>query len=168
VERRSVGFNAQTRATSEDRVISFIVSDESIVDRHGTVVKIAGLQIDNYLQRNGLVGYMHQLYGGGFSTPNVEHVIGRTLRLRKSGSTLEADIEFLPESVNRTAEQIFQMVKRRVLSATSIGFIPKKVVVERHDGREVPVIAEAELIEISVVPVPSNPNVGVVSGRARA
>jgi HK97 family phage prohead protease len=168
VERRSVGFNAQTRATSEDRVISFIVSDESVIDRHGTIVKVAGLQTDNYLTKNAVVGWMHNLYGGWFSTPDAEHVIGRTLRLRQSGSKLEADIEFLPGSVNPTAERIFQMVKRNVLNATSIGFIPKKVVTEIHEGREVPVILESELLEISVVAIPSNQNVGVSGGRTKS
>jgi HK97 family phage prohead protease len=167
VERRAVAFNAQTRATSEDHVISFVISDESVIDRHGTVVKVAGLQYDDYLKRNPVVGWMHNLYGGWFNTPDAEHVIGRTLRLRKKGSQLEADIEFLPASVNPTAERIFQMVKRNVLSSTSIGFIPKRVVMEMRDGKEIPTIVESELLEISVVAIPSNPNVGVSGGRAR-
>jgi HK97 family phage prohead protease len=165
-ERRSVGFNAQTRASSE-RVISFIVSDESVIDRHGTILKVSGLSTDTYMTRNPVVGWAHNLYGGFFSTPDPEHIIGRTLRLRKAGSKLEADVEFLPESVNPTAERIYQMIRRKALNSTSIGFIPKKVTTTVIDGREVPVIEESELLEISVVAIPSNPAVDVTSGRSR-
>lgn len=163
IERRS--FNAEVRATSNDEhEIEAAITDENITDRHGTVVRIAGLSTENYM-RNPVVGWSHNLYGSLFGTPDPEHVIGRTVRLRQSGSRLVATIRFLPESVNPVAERIYQMVRHGAINATSIGFIPKRVVIETIAGKETPIVTEAELLEVSIVPLPSNVGAEITSGR---
>jgi HK97 family phage prohead protease len=151
---RSASFQASTRAAG-DRTITADITDEDITDRHGTRLKIAGLETANYM-RNPVVGWMHNLYGSPWTAPEVEHIIGRTLKLQRSGSRLSATIQFLPESVNPTAERIYQMVKRGFLNSTSIGFIPRQVAVERIGEKDVTVITKSELLEVSIVALPSN------------
>ena len=52
------------------------------------------------------------------------------------------------------AEKIFKKVKAGTLKAVSVGFIPKK----SHREGDVIVYDEMELIEFSIVNLPSNPN----------
>src|SRR5262249_25380370 len=85
--------------------------------------------------------------------------------IRKSATAMEIDVEFLPANVNPTAEMAFGMVKGEILSAVSIGFIPRRIAIEMHDGKDVPVITESELLEVSLVGVPSNSH-ALVTNRA--
>jgi HK97 family phage prohead protease len=99
----------------------------------------------------------HDAYGSMFAVPDAANVIGRAVKLRKTERRLEADIEFLPASVNPKAEMVLGMVGAGAISAVSIGFIPREVRVEVDGaGNEIPVIVRSELLEISVVPIPSN------------
>ncbi len=52
------------------------------------------------------------------------------------------------------------MVKGGILNAVSIGFIPNqdKMVTKDVDGIDIPVYEETELVEVSLVTVPANPN----------
>ena len=52
------------------------------------------------------------------------------------------------------------MVRGGILNAVSIGFIPnqEKMVTKSVEGKEVPVYDETELVEVSLVTVPANPN----------
>jgi hypothetical protein len=67
-------------------------------------------------------------------------------------------VEFTPADINPKGEQAYNMVVARFLSATSIGFIPKQIVVELEDEKQTPVITKCELLEASLVPIPSNPD----------
>ena len=42
--------------------VEFVISDETR-DRHGTVIPIKSWEIKNY-NKNGIVGYQHDVYGG--------------------------------------------------------------------------------------------------------
>jgi phage head maturation protease len=43
------------------------------------------------------------------------------------------------------------------LSAVSIGFLPLATREEKRNGKMTPILDEVELLEVSLVPVPSNP-----------
>jgi HK97 family phage prohead protease len=160
-KRISLGMVAGTRKVpgpASDRVITFLASTDGL-DRHGTKVMPQGINIERYMS-NPIVLFGHDGYGGWFSTPDPENIIGRSIAVRKTDSRLEADIEFLSGEINPNAEMIFQMVKAGALNAVSIGFIPREVKTEldpANANNEVPIITKSELLEISVVPIPSNP-----------
>lgn len=144
----------------ESRTISFVVSDET-KDRHNSVINAEGWELKNY-EKNPIVGYAHQLYGGFFSEPNPDNVLG-TATVKKEGKQLIADIKFEPEEVNPLAEKIFKKVLHGTLRATSVGFYP----VKEHRGdpeknkeeeKGITYYDKAELLEISIVNLPSNPN----------
>lgn len=158
-KRSSLGLVAGTRLRPGDnsRVITFIASTDGL-DRHGTKILPMGINTERF-DSNPIIGWGHDLYGGWFSTPDPRNVIGKSVALRRTEKRLETDIEFLGEDVNPNADMIFKMVKAGAVNAVSIGFIPRKVEVEIDSAeREVPVIALSELLEISVVPIPSNPD----------
>lgn len=158
-KRSSLGLVAGTRLRPGDnsRVITFVASTDGL-DRHGTKILPTGINTERF-DSNPIIGWGHDLYGGWFSTPDPKNVIGKSVALRKTDKRLETDIEFLSAEVNPNADMIFKMVKAGAVNAVSIGFIPRKIEVEVDDAeREIPVIAASELLEISVVPIPSNPD----------
>jgi HK97 family phage prohead protease len=165
VERRSIEFRSEARAAG-DRRIKFIVSDSRVVDRHGTRIETAGIDLTNY-KRNPVFVWAHDAYGGWSGPPKMDSVIGKAVGFRQDTNVLELDVEFFEASVNPKSEQALRMIRAGGLQATSVGFIPREVKVEMKDGREVPVITKSELIECSLCSIPSNPNVGVSGGRAR-
>jgi len=149
-----------THATSEVRTVvrsegdeevklyQFVISDES-VDRHGTVVKMSGWNLDNY-NANGVVLYMH----------DHDKLIGKG-RAFIDGKQLIGEVEFLPAELSAFAEEKRKMVEAGFLKATSVGFLPS----EGHWGDEkkmedpdVFYFDKQDLLEFSIVTVPSNPN----------
>ena len=141
---------------SEDWIITFRTSTAG-KDRHGTKIRTDGIDTKNY-EKNPIFCWAHDAYGGWFSTPDIENTIGRCVDIRKESSGMEQDIEFASEAVNPKAERALRMVLGKFLRATSIGFIPRQVVVEMEDEKNVPVIVKSELLEASLVPIPSNPD----------
>lgn len=148
----------QTRGTLNDssRSVSFIASTPTL-DRHGTIVKSEGIQLERYKQ-NPVVLWAHDGYGSLAGPPSIDNVIGQSTNLRSSRESLRTTVKFLPESVNPRAETALQMVKSGALGAVSIGFKPIESHMEKIQGMDVLVFDKTELLEISLVPVPANPD----------
>ncbi|WP_162175156.1 HK97 family phage prohead protease [Fodinicurvata fenggangensis] len=67
-------------------------------------------------------------------------------------------VEFAGAEVNPRAEQALRLVRAGFLQAVSVGFLPlKSHQEEAPGGRSVTVFDAVELLEVSLVPVPSNP-----------
>jgi HK97 family phage prohead protease len=157
LERRSMEFQSQTRA-SGDRRVKFIVSRSDVIDRHGTRIITSGIDLSNY-KRNPVFLWNHAAWG--FTTPDIENVIAKAVGFRQDDTILELEVEFFSAATNPRSEQALRMVREGGLSATSIGFIPKEIVIEMVNEKEVPTITKSELLECSLVMVPSNPGVSV-------
>ena len=141
----------------DTRTVSFVVSDES-KDRHNSIIRADGWNLVNY-EKNPIVGYQHQIYSG-YSIPDPDNVLG-TARANRENGNLVADITFEPEEINPLAEKIFRKILHGTLRATSVGFYPikeHKGDPEKQEEKGVTYYDEAELLEISVVNLPSNPN----------
>ena len=156
MDKISIRGAAILRENDDSRVITFRASTDG-VDRHGTRVKPEGLDTRNY-DGNPVFGWAHDLYGSFLSVPRIEHILGRTVAIRKTAKALDIDVEFAPAEINPTADMALKMVKSRFLNATSIGFIPLDIVDSMEDGVHVPTITKAELLEVSLVSIPSNPD----------
>lgn len=165
----------------ETRKVQFIISDTT-KDRHGTVLNMDGWELDNF-NRNGIVGYQHDVYGGGMcSGPDPDTVIGkgRAWIERNAqrangeiGTVLMGEVEFEPKEINPLAEKVFQKVLHGTLKATSVGFqaigggrLVNDETGEEKQMKEAPYQVPKghtfyydaqELLEYSVVNIPSNP-----------
>ena len=152
-----------SKDVDETRTIDFIISD-STKDRHSTVVNQNGWKLENYL-RNPVVGYQHNIYGAGMCTdPNPDMVIGKAANVRLESGKLMASVVFEPAEINELAEKIFKKLKFGSLKAVSVGFV------EIGEGRygegdeargaksETYYFSGQELLEFSVVNIPSNPS----------
>ena len=141
------------------RIIPFVISTERR-DRHKTVLDIQGWILDDY-QRNGIVGYQHEVYGDGLFGSNPDSVIGKG-NVRVEGNQLVADVHFEPPELNPLAEKIFRKVLFGTLKASSVGFLPiekgkwgegKEA---RGEENETYYYGKRQLLEFSIVNIPSN------------
>jgi hypothetical protein len=156
----------ELRAVAEDvektRTVQFVISN-STRDRHRTVLDPTKWQLDNF-NRNGIVGYQHNVYGDGMCDgPNPDDVIGRG-RAFLEGDQLIGEVVFEPAEINPQAEKIFRKVLFGSLRATSVGFaeIGKGTygtgTEARGQAEETYYFAGQELLEFSIVNIPSNPD----------
>jgi hypothetical protein len=152
----------------DTRTLSFILSN-SDRDRHHTILNQNNWSLDNY-KRNPVIGYMHNLYGNSFTSPDPDYVIGHTKRIgieTISGRTvLIGDAFFETADINPLADKIFRKLMLGSLRAVSVGFLEIGVgswgTGEESQGRknETYRFVGQELLEWSVVNIPSNASSG--------
>jgi HK97 family phage prohead protease len=141
--------NAVRQIDERTRTISFVFSDGS-VDRMGDTVDPAGWVLDDFL-RNPVALWAHDSY----SPP-----IGRARDVRSDGARLLGDVEFIPADTYPFAETVFRLVAGGWLNAVSVGFLPLEYSFVENDPERGWGIdfKRQQLLEISVCPIPANPN----------
>lgn len=157
----------------ESRTIDFIISDET-KDRHDSVIRVKGWQLKNF-KKNGIVGYQHELYGSWAGNSNPDSVIAKATAFVEDDkligrATFEAfeDYDELKDKAlvtgNQLAEKIFRKVLAGTLKSTSVGFMPigegkyGKDDQARGGKDQTFFYGKVELLEFSIVNIPSNPN----------
>lgn len=144
------------RKKEDERTITFVASD-STRDSAGTVLNQDNWDLTRF-NANGIIGYQHKVYGGWDDTDNPDNVIGKGHAYVEDGK-LMVDITFEPKEINELAEKIYQKVLFGSLRAVSVGFLPvgKGRFGEGADA-ETYYFAGQQLLEVSVVNIPANPN----------
>lgn len=152
----------------EDRRIPFVLSTYT-KDRHGTVLNQNGWELDNY-RLNPVVAYQHNLSGNLCQAPDPDFIIGKSVKIDCEGfgqdKKLVAEAEFEPPEINALAEKVFRKLIYGSLSRTSVGFVETiKGCFGPGDERagfpnETYYFGGQELLEWSVVNIPSNPDAG--------
>ena len=141
----------------ESRTFSFVCSTD-IQDANGRIV-VQDWDLTRY-QANPIVLWNHG-EGGSRWGEDVEideyFPIGRAENVRVEKGKLLADITLASEKANPLAERVLHALREGVLNAVSVGWVPSEVHYEKFDGEEVVVLSGNELIEISIVPLPANP-----------
>ena len=131
------------------RVASFVFSDSSI-DRYGDIIDARGWKLDAFAANPVALS--------GHDAGSPANVIGRARNVRIEGNKLVGDIEFADASVNPNAEIVYQLLKGGYLNTVSIGFQPIEWEATNKSWPGGIDFKKQELLEISVVPVPANPN----------
>lgn len=143
-------------ATDGSRKIRFCFSDAT-VDRAGDSIAADGWQIDGFM-KNPVALWAHE---------SSEPPIGRASNVGPTGGKFMGDIEFMPSDMSPFADSIYRMVKGKFINAVSVGFLPIEWSFvndkDRPFGME---FKKQELLEISVCPVPCNPN-ALIEARAK-
>ena len=144
----------------EGRRLTFIASDGTR-DAAGTVLNQKGWDLDRF-NKNGIIGYQHKVYGSWDGTDNPDNVIGKG-RAYVKDDKLMVDVEFEPAEINSLAEKIYQKLLFGSLKAVSVGFMSKGG--QWGEGEEALTgknptyyYKGQELLEVSVVNIPANPN----------
>jgi HK97 family phage prohead protease len=132
----------------ESRKLRFVFSDGT-VDRAGDSIDPAGWEIDTFTA-NPVALWAHN---------SLEPPIGRASNVGAVGGKLMGDIEFMPADISAFADSIYRMVKGGYVKAVSVGFIPLEWTFVQDKDRPFGInFSKQELLEISVCPVPCNPN----------
>jgi hypothetical protein len=148
----------------ESRTIPFVLSTFK-KDRHGTVLNQDNWMLDNY-RSNPVVAYQHMLSGGLCTDPNPDNIIGKSLSIDVENRQLVALAQFEEKEMNPLAEKIFRKLLFGSLSRTSVGFLEigesRFGEGDEAQGRdnETLYFGGQELLEWSVVNLPSNPEAG--------
>lgn len=136
-----------------DRQYKFIISDET-KDRHGTVIKVDGWNLDNY-KKNPIVLFQHNSYS---SDPDM--VVGRS-EVSISEGKLVAILTLEPEGDNPIADKLARKLEFGTINTASVGFNPfewSMGVSTLGEDLDTFFFREQDLLEWSLVVIPSNPN----------
>lgn len=154
--------NPQIRKADDgSRKMTFVASDGTRDSAH-TVLNVKGWDLKRY-NSNGIVGYQHKVYGSWEATDNPDNIIGKG-RAYVEGDKLMLDVEFEPEGMNELADKIWKKLEFGTLKAVSVGFRPLgkgmwgKGDEAPGEANETYYYAGQELLEVSVVNIPANPN----------
>jgi hypothetical protein len=138
-------------------------------DRHGTILNQSGWELDNY-KLNPIVAYQHNLSGGMCTDADPNNIIGKSIKIGTEGSKAEkmlvAEAQFEDAEMNPVAEKIFRKILFGSMSRSSVGFLEvghgQYGVNEEAVGQpqETYYFQGQELLEWSVVNIPSNPGAG--------
>ena len=130
---------AKVLVKAEGEKITVVASDETL-DRHGEVLPIEAWDLSKFKQApRMLVDHDHR----------VEKITGKWSNIRVEGKQLLMDAIF--HDITQLAKEVRDMVVQAFLDTVSVGFIFHE---SAGDGQR-PVF---ELIEVSWVTVPANPN----------
>jgi HK97 family phage prohead protease len=146
------GFTEALQDISEDeRTATFVASDET-VDRYGDIVSVNGWDLKNF-RRNPMFLWMHSQY----------QPIGTVKKIGVEGDKLLATVKFFDAGDSKTADDLWKLVKKRKLRAVSVGFTVKSdddIEAIRDENERVTGFRflRQELLELSLVSVPANPN----------
>lgn len=147
--------------SEKDRVLKFKISDES-VDRAGDIIRQAGWNFEPY-RKNPVIQFAHE-----YGMPPIGKALFVHSVLDNGSPYSWAEVKFPEEGSYEFADTIYKLAKppEQFIRTTSVGFIGKKINrVEDEEERKSlglgthgVVFEEQELLEISIVPVPANPN----------
>jgi len=129
----------------KDGEIAGIASTAS-QDRDGEKIMQEGWDLSNF-NRNPVLMLMHNYQ---------EFPVGKITDIGiKDGQLV---FKALFSNATEKAKEAYALVKEGILSAFSVGFIPRE-----YDTKDTSIITKAELLEISLVPVPANPEAVVMA-----
>jgi HK97 family phage prohead protease len=136
---------AVLKGGTSDTVATFIASDSS-QDRMGDVIDQSGWQLSAF-RRNGVILFAHD----SGSLP-----VGKATSIGVVNDKLMVTVRFAATGMGRA---VAGMVSDGFLKAVSVGFAPVSFKFSGDPARKGGIdFAQAELLEISIVPVPANPN----------
>jgi HK97 family phage prohead protease len=136
---------------TEDRVLRFIGSDES-VDRDNEKILVDGWVLTNY-KKNPVVLVNHNFY---------DLPVAKTKKVWKDveNKRLMFDVQFATPEESSIGDTLYKLYKGGYMTSTSVSFRPYPDSIVYGDGEKQPrrVYTKQELLELSLVSIPANPN----------
>lgn len=156
VRLAATGVTPAIGSSEADRTIE-VIACTSAPNNHDARVLNDSWDLSRY-EKNPIVLYSHAWEPNLLENLRPEDTlpIGKASNIRVEGDSLLASITFATADINPFAEQVFRAFQGGYLNAVSVGFHPHSVAFEIVDDREIAVLSDCELYEISVVPVPAD------------
>jgi hypothetical protein len=160
-------FEIKQVGAEEDRVLRFVGSDET-PDRDNDILETAGWKVDNYLKNPVFMAvHNYEKLPVGKSIKVFPDIVNKNTMFDIKFPTI-AELSSDPENPSehaKFADTVYMMYKNGYLNAVSVGFHGVKYktrddesVLELPEWRRGRRYLEQELLELSAVPVPCNPN----------
>ena len=124
-----------------DKSNTFVLSDET-VNSYGFTIKTSGIKIERF-KKNPVMLYQHD---------EALHPIGKWENIRLQGTQLVADAVF--DRNDPLGNMVADKVEQGFLNATSVTVVPLSGIYPSIGD----IVDSSELIEASIVTIPSNPN----------
>lgn len=115
-------------------------------DRQGELIRQDGWDLDNF-KTNPVIMLSHNYQ---------EFPVGKATEIKVEKNQLIFRAVFT--DVTQKAKEAYALVKEGILNAISVGFIPRD-----YDEKDGSIITKAELLEISLVPIPANPQAVILA-----
>ena len=146
-ERRDDHYTIACRseAKGEGDALTVVMSTGS-ADRHGDILDPAGIDTRAF-EKNPVVLWAHK---------HDDLPIGRAGRVWSEDNTVMAEVNF---DSRPFAKEVLRLYREGFLAGWSVGFVPKEWAVINDDNGKFSGyhVAKWELVELSAVPVPANP-----------
>ncbi len=144
-ETLHLGYSFEVRALKDEMRSVDVVASTGAVDSYNEIVS-QDWDLRRY-KANPIVLYGHNAY---------DLPIGFARDVRVEDGQLLATLHFVDEKASPRAEQVWQGIKQGSLRAVSVGFQPGTVSTTKVGDKDVIVLSNNNLLEISVVPLPAN------------
>jgi HK97 family phage prohead protease len=143
LEKKFIKLLSTVKSFNDDEMmVSGVIGSDGSIDRHGDTINPKGWVLDNF-QKNPVILLNHNYTG----LP-----IGKAVNVRRKADSLTFDIQF--SKTYELAKTAYELLKEGILNAWSVGFIPLEF--GKAGGEWT--INKMELLELSLVTVPANPN----------
>jgi HK97 family phage prohead protease len=137
---------AEVKAQDDDKIVA--VASTGTIDREGESLNPEGWDFKNYKKNGAPVLWSHDP-----KTPPIGNA--KKLWIEGVGKRAKLMTEIVLHEMTDLARDIKTLVKEGVIKTLSVGFMPLE-----QDGQE---FTKQELLEISFVPVPANPEAMVIA-----
>lgn len=157
IVRRELEF--EYKAINPDERSFEVVASTDTLDSYGDIVEQT-FNLKRY-KKNPVILWFHNNFGFlDGSTAEDFLPIGRAEGTKVNDGQLETKIVLVAGTAAEEplVDKIWRRVQQKILRAVSIGFRPGKITEEKRDGGTVYRLSDNELYEISVVPIPANPD----------
>lgn len=145
------GINCEIKEV-ENRVLEFVGSNE-FIDRDGEIISADGWDLKNY-KKNPVILFAHD-----YRQP----AVAKATKISVQDGNLMFRVQFPEEKDYPFADTIYKLYKGGYMNATSVGFIPKEWTNGAEGEKFRRKYTKQELLELSLVPVPSNPTALITS-----
>ena len=127
---------------ADEMKVSGVVGSDDSVDRHGDKINPKGWDLTNF-KKNPVIMLNHDYS---------QFPIGKAVNVKRSKNSLVFDIQF--SKTLPLAQEAFGLVKEGIMKAWSVGFLVKEWATAGSEYT----IDSMELLELSLVGIPANPN----------
>lgn len=121
-----------------------VIASTATQDRHGEKILASGWKLENYM-KNPII-----LFGHDYR--HLDNVVGQATKVYVENDQLIVEGVFASGEANPKAQMLRKLYDEGVIRTVSVGLIPLS-----RDEKDLDIITSAELLELSFVPVPANP-----------
>lgn len=128
--------------TPETTGVFKVIASDQTIDRAWETILASGRDLENYM-KNPII-----LFGHDYR--DIENIVGKATRVYVENNALVVEGVFASTEYAQVCRTLYD---EGILKTVSVGFIPLQ-----RDAEDTSIITKAELLELSFVPVPCNPN----------